>query len=174
MKKILCILFCILLLGGCTVNKSKDVETEPLEISGFRCVLRTTLNGLQITADAEYMATDTINVTFTAPETVKGMKINCKSGEYTVSYKNLELTVDSEKMPFNMLCRSLEECINKAQGTIAEKDENSESLVYTYTAEGHVCRLFINPETKVFEKVTVDGIDTLFFENFEYIMGQTE
>lgn len=170
MRKFLCVLFSILLLGGCT-SKTKDVENEPLSISGFSCVIRTTLNDIEITANAEYLASGTINMTFTAPETVKGMQINCTGGEYTVYYKNLELTVSGEKMPFNMVCRGLEECINNAQGTTPQKDENGESLVYTYTAEGHVCKLFVNPETKYFEKVTIDGIDTLFFENFTYVYG---
>lgn len=170
MKKFLCILFSILLLGGCT-SKTKDVEKEPLSISGFSCVIRTTLNDIEITANAEYLASGTINMTFTDPETVNGMQINCTGGEYTVHYKNLELTVSGEKMPFAMLCRSLEECINNAQGTAPEKDENSQSLIYTYTAEGHVCNLFVNPETKYFEKIAIDGIDTLFFENFTYVYG---
>ena len=173
MRKFLCVLFSILLLGGCA-SKSKDVEKEPLSISGFCCVIRTTLNDIEITANAEYTASGTINVTFTAPATVNGMQINCTGGEYTVHYKNLELTVSGDKMPFAMLCRSLEECINNAQGTMPEKDENNESLIYTYTAEGHVCKLFVNPETKAFEKVSVNGIDTLYFENFKYIMGQTD
>lgn len=172
MKKFLCVLFSILLLSGCNL-KSKDVEKEPLSISGFCCVIRTTLNDIEITADTEYLASGTINMTFTAPETVNGMQINCTGGEYTVHYKNLELTVSGDKMPFNMVCRGLEECISNAQGKTPTKDENSESLIYTYTAEGHVCKLYINPETKEFEKIAIDGIDTLYFENFEYIMGQT-
>ncbi len=174
MKKFLCSFICILLLCSCTNKNSKDVENEPLSISGFSCVIRTTLNDIEIVANAEYLAAGTINMTFIAPATVNGMQINCTGGEYTVHYKNLELTVSGEKMPFTMLCRGLEECINNAQGTTPEKDENGESLVYTYTAEGHVCKLYINPETKYFEKVAVDGIDTLLFENFEYIMGQTD
>jgi len=164
MKKFLCSFLCILLLCGCGNGKSKDVETEPLSISGFCCVIRTTLNGIEIIANAEYLASGTINMTFTAPETVNGMQINCTDGEYAVHYKNLELTVSGEKMPFTMLCRSLEECINNAQGKTPEKEENTQSLIYTYTAEGHVCKLYLNPETKYFEKVAIDGVDTLFFE----------
>lgn len=170
MKKFLCVLFSILLLGGCT-SKSKDVETEPLSISGFSCILRTTFNDIEITANAEYMASGTINMTFTAPETVKDMQINCTNGEYTVNYKNLELTVNGDKMPFNMVCRGLEECINNAQGKTPEKDENSESIIYSYTAEGHTCKLYVNAETKAFEKIAIDGIDTLYFENFQYVYG---
>lgn len=170
MKKFLCVLFSILLLGGCT-SKAKDVETEPLSISGFSCILRTTFNDIEITADAEYMASDTINMTFTSPEAVKGMQINCTDGEYTVNYKNLELTVNGDKMPFNMVCRGLEECINNAQGKTPTKDENSESIIYSYTAEGHTCKLYVNSETKAFEKIAIDGIDTLYFENFQYVYG---
>lgn len=171
MKKFLCILFSILLFGGCTNLKSKDVETEPLSISGFSCILRTTFNDIEITANAEYMASGTINMTFTSPEVVKSMQINCTGGEYTVHYKNLELKVNGDKMPFNMVCRGLEECINNAQGKTPEKDENSESIIYSYTAEGHICQLYVNPETKAFEKIAIDGIDTLYFENFTYVYG---
>ncbi len=170
MKKFLCVLFSILLLGGCT-SKTKDVEKEPLSISGFSCILRTTFNNMEITANAEYMLPNTIQVNFTAPETVNGMQINCTNGEYTMYYKDLELTVNGDKMPFNMVCRGLEECINNAQGETPEKDENSESIIYSYTAEGHTCKLYVNPETKAFEKIAIDGIDTLFFENFTYIYG---
>ncbi len=171
MKKILCSFLCVLLLCSCTNLKSKDVENEPLSISGFTCVMRTTFNDMEITANAEYMLPNTIKVEFTAPETVKGMQIDCINGEYTVHYKGLELTVNGDKMPFNMVCRGLEECINNAQGKTPAKDENSESIVYSYTAEGHTCKLFVNPETKAFEKILIDGIDTLHFENFQYVYG---
>ena len=118
-------------------------------------------------------ASGTIHFTLTAPKTVNGMEIDCTNGEYTVNYKDLSLTVSGDKMPFNMLCRGIEECINNTQGKAPEKTENGESLVYSYTAEGHVCKLYVNPETGCFEKITVDGADTLLFENFEYITGQT-
>ena len=171
MKKILCVLLCILLFGGCGFKKSKDVEKEPLSISGFRCTLRTTLNDIEITADAEYLVSGTIQMEITSPQTVSGMKINCNNGEYAVLYKNLELIVDGEKLPFRMICKSLEECINNAQGKIAQKDEKSESYFYSYNAQGHTCKLYVNPETKAFQKIVVDGIDTLYFENFIYVYG---
>lgn len=174
MKKFLCAFLCILLLCSCTDGKSKDVEKEPLSVSGFCCVVRTTLNGIDITANAEYSASGAINIEFTAPKTVNGMQVNCSDGEYTVYYKNLELTVNGDKMPFKMLCRCLEECINNVQGKTPQNDENGESIIYSYTAEGHTCKLYVNPETKAFEKVAIDGVDTLYFENFQYVMGQTD
>lgn len=171
MKKFLCVLLCILLSGGCSFKKTKDVEKEPLLISGFRCTLRTTLNDIDITADAEYMDSGTIHMEITSPQTVSGMQINCNNGEYAVHYKNLELIVDGEKMPFRMICKSLEECINNAQGKTAQKDEDSDSFIYSYNAQGHTCKLYVNPETKAFQKIAVDGIDTLYFENFTYVYG---
>lgn len=171
MKKFLCSLLCLLFLCSCTDLKSKDVENEPLSISGFICTIRTTFNGLSITGNAQYTLPNTITLEMTAPETVKDMQINCTDGVYTVQYKGLELTVDGDKMPFNMVCRGIEECINNAQGKKPTKDEKSESLVYSYTAEGHTCKLFVNRDTKAFEKIAIDGIDALFFENFTYIYG---
>lgn len=171
MKKFLCSLLCLLFLCSCTDLKSKDVENEPLSISGFTCVIRTTFNGISIIANAQYTLPNAISMDFTAPETVKGVQINCTDGVYAVKYKNLELTVDGDKMPFNMICRELETCINNAQGKTPQKDEKSESFVYSYTAEGHTCQLFVNPDTKAFEKIAIDGIDTLFFENFTYMYG---
>lgn len=171
MKKILCSLLCVLLLYGCTDLKSKDVENEPLSISGFTCTLRTTFNGIVITANAQYTLPDTIMMDFTSPETVNGMQINCTGGEYTVYYKELEITVNSKQIPFDMVCRGLEECINNAQGQIPDSEETSESLVYSYTADGHTCKLYINRDTKEFQKIAIDGVDTLFFENFTYIYG---
>lgn len=174
MKKFLCSFLCILLLCGCADKKSKEVEKEPLSVSGFSCILRTTLNDIDITANAEYTASGAINIEFTAPKTVNGMQINCSDGEYTVHYKNLELTVNGDKMPFNMFCRLLEECINNVQGKAPQNDENGESTVYSYTADGHTCKLYVNSETKAFEKIETDGVDTLYFENFQYVMGQTD
>lgn len=171
MKKFLCAFFALLLLCSCADLKSKDVEKEPLSISGFTCNLRTTFNGLNITANARYTLPNTFTLEMTAPETVKGMQINCIDGEYAVQYKGIELTVDGDKMPFNMVCRALQECINNAQGKTPERDEKSESLVYTYTGEGHTCQLFVNAETKAFQKITIDDVDALFFENFTYIYG---
>ena len=171
MKKFLCVFMMLLLLCSCTDLKSKDVENEPLSISGFTCVIRTTFNGIDVVSNAQYTLPNTIIMDFTAPETVNGMQINCTDGVYSVKYKKIELTVDGDKMPFNMVCKGIEKCINNAQGKTPKKDEKTESLVYSYTSEGHTCQLFVNPETKAFEKITVDGIDTLFFENFTYMYG---
>ena len=171
MKKILCVLLCILLFGGCGFKKSKDVEKEPLLISGFRCTLRTTINDIEFVADAEYMESGTIQMEITSPQTVSGMQINCNNGEYAIHYKNLELIINGEKLPFRMICKTLEECINNAQGIIPQKDENGKSLVYSYNAQGHTCKLYVNTETKVFEKITVDETDALHFENFTYVYG---
>lgn len=171
MKKFLCVFMMLLLLCSCTDLKSKDVENEPLSISGFTCVIRTTFNDIDVVSNVQYILPNTIIMDFTAPETVNGMQINCTDGVYSVKYKKIELTVDGDKMPFNMVCKGIEECINNAQGKTPQKDEKTESFVYSYNAEGHTCQLFVNPETKSFEKITVDGIDTLFFENFTYMYG---
>ena len=46
MKKILCIFMCLIILGGCNVEKIKDVKKEPLEISGFNTIIKSNFNKL--------------------------------------------------------------------------------------------------------------------------------
>lgn len=168
MKKILCIFISLLMLGGCSVEKIKDVKKEPLEISGFNTIVKSTVNDVQISANAEYIPFQCLNFTFNAPDTVKDMQILCSNGEYTVNMNKLSFTFASEKMPFNMICRTLETCINTVQGTTPEIDAESQNLIYSYNADGHICKLYVEKETKKFIKLKADGIDLLLFENFEY------
>ena len=111
MKKILCIFICLILLGGCSAEKIKDVKKEPLEISGFNTIIKSTVNNVQISANADYVPYKSLNFTFTSPKTVRNMQILCSNGEYTVNMNKLSFTFTGEKLPFNMICRTLETCI---------------------------------------------------------------
>ncbi len=173
MKKFLCIFFCafILLFSGC--EKIKDVENEPLEISGFNTIIKTVANDVEIKANVEYVPFDTLTLAFLLPNSAENMQVICKNGEYTISTEKLTFTMHSDKIPFSAVCKTLEECINTVQGTIPEKDAENNLLIFTYNADGHLCKLYTKTDTKNFVKLSVDGADFLFFENFEYIMGQT-
>ena len=167
MKKILCIFMCLIILGGCNVEKIKDVKKEPLEISGFNTIIKSNFNNVQISANAEYVPYQSLNFTFNSPESVKDMQILCSNGEYTVNMNKLSFTFTGEKLPFNMICRTLETCINTVQGVLPETDAETDLLVFSYNAEGHICELYTEKDTKKFVKLKVDGNDLLFFENFE-------
>ena len=173
MKKILCILFCILLLNGCGMTKIKDVEKEPLNISGFNTVVKSKINNIEICGNAQYVMNDGIYFEFSSPKTINGMKIVCRDGEYQVDYNDLAVTLAGDKLPTNMACKALETCINNVQGKTPQKDENTNQLIYTYNAENHLCKLYADAETKVFIKLTIDDEEILYFESFEY-MGHTE
>lgn len=168
MRKILCIFICLILLGGCSFEKIKDVKKEPLEISGFNTVIKSNVNNVQISANAEYVPFQALNFTFNAPEAVKDMQILCSNGEYTVNMNKLSFTFAGDKMPFNMICRTLETCINSVQGVAPETDPQTDLLVFSYNADGHICKLYAEKETRNFVKLSVDGADLLFFENFQY------
>ncbi|MGN0570013.1 MAG: hypothetical protein ACI4N4_05860 [Candidatus Fimenecus sp.] len=168
MKKFLCALFCLLLLCGCGINKTKDVEKEPLNISGFNTDVHTTLNGITVSAEADYTAFDSLVLTFTQPQTVKGVQVSCADGEYTLKTNRLTFSISEGKLPYNMIFCALESCINNVNGAAPEKGENSESLSYSYEAQGHFCTLLVNPDTKEFEKLIIDGTDAAVFENFTY------
>lgn len=168
MKKILCVFMCLIILGGCNVEKIKDVKKEPLEISGFNTIIKSTVNNVQISANAEYVPYQSLNFTFKSPESVKDMQILCSNGEYTVNMNKLSFTFTGEKLPFNMICRTLETCINTVQGVLPEIDAETDLLVFSYNADGHICKLYTEKEIRNFVKLSVDGNDLLFFENFEY------
>ena len=168
MKKILCVFMFLIMLGGCSTLKIKEVKKEPLEISGFNTGIKSNLNDVQISANAEYVPYQSLNFTFNLPEAVKNMQILCNNGEYTVNMNKLSFTFTGEKLPFNMICRTLETCINTVQGVLPETDAETDLLVFSYNAEGHICELYTEKDTKKFVKLKVDGNDLLFFENFEY------
>ena len=174
MKKILCIFICLIMLGGCSLEKIKEVKKEPLEISGFNTIIKSNFNNVQISANVEYMPYKSLNFTFNSPKTLKDMQILCSNGEYTVNMNKLSFTFASEKMPFNMICKTLETCINSVQGTTPENDAQTDLLVFSYNADGHICKLYTEKETRNFVKLSVDGNDLLFFENFEYRDKQSE
>ena len=159
---------CLIILGGCNVKKIKDVKKEPLEISGFNTIIKSTVNNVQISANAEYVPYQSLNFTFNSPESVKDMQILCSNGEYTVNMNKLSFTFTGEKLPFNMICRTLETCINTVQGVLPETDAETDLLVFSYNADGHICKLYTEKEIRNFVKLSVDGNDLLFFENFEY------
>ncbi len=168
MKKILCIFICLVMLGGCSIEKIKEVKKEPLEIGGFNTVIKSVVNNVQISANVEYIPFETINFNFNLPKAVENMQIFCKNGEYTVNMNKLSFTFAGDKLPFTMICRTLETCINSVQGTMPEKDIETNLMVYSYNVNGHICKLYTEKETKKFVKLKIDGNDLLFFENFEY------
>ena len=173
MKKILCVLLCVLMLNGCEKIKTKDVEKEPLNISGFNTVVKTQINNIEICGSAQYVMNDALYFEFSAPETINGTKIVCRDGEYQIDFSGLSVTFAGNKLPFNMICKALETCIDNVQGTTPQIDSVTNQRVYTYNAEKHLCKLFVSQETKYFIKLTIDEKDVLYFENFEYT-GQTE
>ncbi len=168
MKKILCIFVCILLLGGCGKGNSKEVENEPADFGGFSCTVRTAVNEIEICADAKYIPYESLTFSFTSPEAVNGMTVNCKSGEYELQVKGLTFTVSGDKLPFSMMCRTLEDCLDKVQGTLPEKDLQTGATVYTYNSGTNICKLYVDSDTGAFKKLTVNGADTLIFENFAF------
>lgn len=169
MKKVLCIVVALMLFGGCGMLNTKDVKKEPLIFSGFNAVVTTEINGITISGNAECYVVGSLNFEFIQPETVKGATIVCNSGEYKIQFQDITASFPSEKLSFNMVCRALETCIDNVQGKTPETDKQSDMLVFSYTAENHLCKLYADSETKNFIKLTVDGTDTLYFENFKYI-----
>ena len=41
------------MLGGCSLEKIKEVKKEPLEISGFNTIIKSNFDNVQISANVE-------------------------------------------------------------------------------------------------------------------------
>lgn len=164
MKKILCIFICILLFGGCGSERTKEPKKEPLDFGGFECVVRSKVNNIEISAKTVYTPFKSLVFTFAEPKAVCGTKISCKSGEYTLKTDGFECTLTGDKMPFTMICKALEDCLNNVRGASAETDG-----VYTYQSGGRTFKLYTDCETNCFRKLTMDGTDLLTFENFAFL-----
>lgn len=166
MKKILCALLSVLLLGGCSSLKAKEVEKKPLEVSGFNTTAYTELNGIKVSARVSYTQGASLSFVMNSPKTVSGLEITCADGEYKLEKDGITLSFFGEKLPFDMLCSSVENCLKNAMGKTPE--EKNGFLVYAYNAGEHICSLYTEKESGAFVKLAVDGNDAVFFENFKF------
>lgn len=167
MKRFLCIFICILLFAGCQKN-SKEVESEIPDFYGFRTDVKTIVNNVNISANAEYTELDKLVLTFISPESVKGMKMIIKDGECEILYHSLSFSVPVESMPFDSLCVSLNACAENV------KTANRENDYYVYSSDGSTYHLYVDGETKHFKNIKVNENVIITFENFQFLTGQTD
>ncbi len=168
MKKLLCVFVCILLLSGCGKTNTKENKNEIPDFTGFSTDVKTTLNDVNISAGTQYSEVSGFLVTLNSPESVKGMKIMCKDGECKIDFHELSFVIPHKKLPLTSFFVALESCAENI------KTATYENGYYSYNINGNACNLYIDEETKHFQKLSVNGEDTLFFENFQYVMGQTD
>ena len=163
MKKFLCIFICILLFAGC--EKTKESQNEIPDFYGFKTDVKTVVNDISITANAEFTEIDKLVLTLTSPESVKGMKISIKDNECTIDYHSLSFSVLLKSMPFDSLCVSLNACAHSAKTAEYRIDH------YSYSYNGNTYNLYVDNETNHFKKITVNENEIITFENFQFIYG---
>ena len=166
MKRILCVFVCILLLSGCGRINTKVNEIP--DFMGFRTDVKTTLNNVEISAYAEYDEIQGLSVVLKKPESAKGMKIVCKDGECKIDFQELSFTFAHKELPYSSFFVALESC---AENIRISTYKNG---YFSYEVNGNICHLYVDEKTRNFMKLLVNETDMLFFENFEYVMGQTQ
>ncbi len=165
MKKLLCVLLCILVLHGCEMKK--DNKNDIPDFIGFKTKINTTINDVKISAEAEYESFGKLILTFSLPESAKGMLITLVDGEYSVKYDDLLFSVSAEKMPYSMLGEMIVTCAENIKLATIENDN------YIFLLNNHIYKMILN-ESKGFKTLMVDNTYIIEFEDFEYIMGHTE
>ena len=164
MKKILCIFVCVLLCAGCQKNP-KEVKNEIPDFYGFRTDVKTIVNDVNVSANAEYTELDGLVITLTSPESVNGMIIKIKDNECEVLYHSLSFFVPVNSMPFDSLCVGLNSCAKKAETATYQNDN------YVYSYDGNTYHLYTDNETNHFQKISATENEIITFENFEFIYG---
>lgn len=166
MKRILCVFVCILLLSGCERINTK--ENEIPDFMGFRTDVKITFNNVEISAYTEYDEVQGLSIVLKKPESVKDMRIVCKDGKCKIDYQELSFSFSHKKLPYSSFFVALESCAENIKTSIYENG------YYSYVVNGNICHLYVDEKTKNFVKLSVNETDMLFFENFEYVMGQTQ
>ncbi len=165
MKKLLCILLCIVLLHGC--EKKKENKNEIPDFIGFKTKINTIINDVKISAEAEYESLGKLILTFSLPESVSGMQIILVDGEYNVKYDDLLFSVLAENMSYNMIGEMIITCAENI------KTATIENNCYIFLSDNHIYKMILD-ESKGFKTLTIDNTYVIEFEDFEYIMGHTE
>ncbi len=156
------------MLAGCTKQKTKEVENEIPDFFGFTTDFETTVNDVKICGKAEYVAFNTLKMTFTSPETLKDIKINVKDGECEITLCELSFSMSCDSLPYKALPNLILSC---GENIKSSKHENG---VYSFVQNDNKCEIYAENETKHFQKLVVNGVDTIFFENFTYNLGQSD
>jgi hypothetical protein len=158
MRKILCILITLLLLAGCEKEKTKEMEIP--DFRGFKADVYTVINDVKISGSAVYTELDGLVLTLTSPESLKGMEIICKDGECKTNLHELSFSVSYKNLPPISLPSGLMVCAQNAKTAIIENG------YYVITDNGYTYQLYIDENG--FKKLSTDGTDILYFENFHY------
>ena len=104
----------LMFFSGCGMLNVKDVEKEPLDISGFNTVVKTQINNIEICGNAYYVVSDALYFDFVAPKTINGTKIVCRNGEYEVDFNVGKTEYDYE--------------IDAVTGVILDKDVDNDAF----------------------------------------------
>lgn len=152
-------------MQGC--ESKKEVKNQIPDFIGFKTDVNTMMNDVKISARVECMSFDKLILTFSLPESANGMQIIFENDEYTLTYDDLAFSMSEDSVPFSMVCEMIRVCAENVKSATCEEN------LYTFTCNGHRYNLVTDGKSN-FQKLTVDEIYIVYFENFEYIMGHTE
>lgn len=133
MKRILVLLLCLFLLGGCSLEKSIAPPIPDLNFSGNISV---TYNNYEIECIIDNKIASECVLTVTKPELLSGLTMTVKDSDCTLKLGSIEYKIDSETLKQTQFASSLAEAFkNVLSTTTYEKLENGN---WQYTGQTSV------------------------------------
>lgn len=148
--------------------KQQDVKAKPLEYSGFSCCAYTEKNEIKIRANVNYSQADGLSFSFSEPESCKLIKGTCSVEEIYLQMGKSEVTVPRDKMPDDSIISALAAVTERVNNVEVLRDKDGEPFKFDFSRNNHRYVVYLNSDADAFVKLTIDGRDRIFFENFSF------
>lgn len=113
MYRFACILLCLCLLTSCSVRSTSPV------VSGFRCRVECSLEGVSVAAELDRTDPANTTLTFSQPQELQGLTMLYDGQTVRLEYLGVEMDVPAAYLPQCSVIRTLADALNAATASHA-------------------------------------------------------
>lgn len=154
MKKLICILTLLVLLGGCAVKTEKDDLKKPLITGGFSFWAVTEKNGVKIKSRAEITADGALKLSFTEPQSMAKTAVTVFDGMCEFKTDTNSFSLPKKALPADFTANLLWGAVS---ATASEPVKENGFLKYSYICNGAACTLYTDIESGIPVEIRSDS-----------------
>lgn len=171
--RVISIAMVIMLTVVFTVSCSKKSNRSVIPSQSFTCTVSLEYDGMDITADVEYLSNESCTLTVTEPSSLNGVVINWEAGELSVSYMGMSFDISTDDVPETAfvphIMEAIEAIVSSEQLELTE-DETGEVCLYEGVCDAGSFTAQIDNETGVIRSISIPAYDLeIIFSNFQKI-----